>query len=130
MKVLLVSLVTALALSAGLSGCGDIDELDISIRFSGVLSERQTGGAPDSPLIGRVCIFGECGDSNSEGRFNFKVYENFRGGNVRVSVRVDGTDSDATFDLTRDADEVDLRLSVDQDSRNLSVDSVNVLKTK
>lgn len=134
MKSVLKLLISSIALSGLLAGCGDGGSFDFDLRLNGTLSERQ-GSATASqqtkaPVAGRVCVFGQCGDTDASGNFNFEVFENFQGGSVLVSVRVGATDSEVALELPGNTEEVRMALSVDQSHRNLAVDSFDVVKTK
>lgn len=128
-------LISTIALLAAIAGCGDVgSDLDFSVAFNGSLSERQSTvnvtQQAKAPVLGRVCVFGECGETDASGDFNFKAYENFRGGNALVSVQIGAVDTQVTVELPENADEVRMTLSVDQNYRNLTVDSLEVVKTK
>lgn len=107
-----------------LSACGSGDDLDFSIQFTGAL--RQSG----SPVAGRVCAFGECAQSTSDGRFNFKAYDEFRGGAVAIFVHFNGIELSTTINLPGNAEEVSLQLSIDNSYEAVSVESLQVVRIK
>lgn len=113
----------SLALIALLSACGSSD-LDFSIQFTGTLNKA------NQPVAGQVCVFGECGQTDSVGQFNFKAYGGFDGGDATVSATVDGTTSTATVNLPGNSEEVSLVLSVGTNNATLVVDSVQIVRTK